>query len=269
MTAAASASFMELRDVSRVYPGVVPVHALREVDLTIQAGEFVSITGPSGSGKSTLLGLLGLLDQPTSGRITVAGEDVTRASDAHRTRLRGRVLGFVFQQFHLIPHLTAAGNVETALLYRSLRPRERRDRAREALERVGLGPRADHRPTELSGGEQQRVAMARAIVTDPRIVLADEPTGALDSANAENIMDVLSSLVDDDRAVVMVTHDPELADRADRRVRMRDGSIVEVGPPLRREPASTAEATALAGVGDGRAEPTAPLVLPRSDRPER
>ncbi len=220
---------MELRDVSRVYPGAVPVEALRSVDLAIAAGEFVSITGPSGSGKSTLLGLLGLLDQPTSGSISVTGEDVTRASDAHRTRLRGRVLGFVFQQFHLIPHLSAAGNVEAALLYRSLRAGPRRRRAQEALDRVGLADRADHRPTELSGGEQQRVAIARAIVTDPRIVLADEPTGALDSANADNIMAVLSSLVDEDRAVVMVTHDPELADRADRRVRMLDGRIVGSG----------------------------------------
>ncbi|MEL7155192.1 MAG: ABC transporter ATP-binding protein [Actinomycetota bacterium] len=235
MTDAGGGPFMELRSVSRTYGGAVPVHALRDVDLAIDAGEFVSITGPSGSGKSTLLGLLGLLDQPTAGAITVAGEDVTSASDARRTRLRGEVLGFVFQQFHLIPHLTASGNVEAALLYRNLRPKARRERARAALDRVGLAPRADHRPTELSGGEQQRVAMARAIVTDPRIVLADEPTGALDSANAENIMTVLSSLVDERTAVVMVTHDPGLADRADRRVRMRDGRVVQIddaeGPP--------------------------------------
>ncbi len=226
---------MELRDVSRVYPGSVPVHALRSVDARIEAGEFVSITGPSGSGKSTLLGLLGLLDKPTSGSITVGGEDVTHASDARRTAMRGKTLGFVFQQFHLIPHLTASGNVETALLYRGLRTGERRKLAGAALERVGLGDRAEHRPTELSGGEQQRVAMARAIVTDPRIVLADEPTGALDSANAENIMEVLGSLVDDNRAVVMVTHDAELADRADRRIRMRDGEILEESSQLGRD----------------------------------
>ena len=222
----ASTTFMRLAEVSRVYGGAVPVHALRDVDLTIEAGEFVSVTGPSGSGKSTLLGLLGLLDQPTSGTITLIGEDVTHASDARRTRLRGDVLGFVFQQFHLIGHLTASGNVETALLYKGLSRTERRDRARAALERVGLGARAEHRPTQLSGGEQQRVAMARAIVSDPRIVLADEPTGALDSANADNVMEVLEGLVDERTAVVMVTHDRGLADRAHRQVRMRDGRIV-------------------------------------------
>ncbi|MGI9595920.1 MAG: ABC transporter ATP-binding protein [Acidimicrobiales bacterium] len=227
MNERAGSALMELRDVSRVYPGSVPVHALRSVDATIEAGEFVSVTGPSGSGKSTLLGLLGLLDKPTSGSITVGGEDVTDATDARRTALRGRTLGFVFQQFHLIPHLSASGNVETALLYRGHRPAERRRLAEQALERVGLAARADHRPNELSGGEQQRVAMARAIVTDPRIVLADEPTGALDSENADNIMDVLSSLVDDSRAVVMVTHDAGLADRADRRIRMRDGRVID------------------------------------------
>ncbi len=218
---------MELRAVTRTYPGVVPVHALRSVDLAIDTGEFVSVTGPSGSGKSTLLGLIGLLDQPTEGTLTVGGEDITVASDRRRTMLRGEVLGFVFQQFHLIPHLTAAANIETALLYRTLRPRERRRRAMAALERVDLSGRADHRPTQLSGGEQQRVAVARAIVTEPRIVLADEPTGALDSANADNIMDVLGSLVDEATSVVMVTHDVGLADRADRRVRMHDGTIVD------------------------------------------
>lgn len=226
MIDAGGGAFMELREVSRTYPGAVPVEALRSVDLQLDAGEFVSITGPSGSGKSTLLGLLGLLDQPTTGRISVEGVDVTRASDSRRTTLRGDVLGFVFQQFHLIPHLSASGNVETALLYRHLRPAERRRRAHAALERVDMSHRADHRPTELSGGEQQRVALARAIVSEPRIVLADEPTGALDSTNADNIMAVLSSLVDDKTAVVMVTHDAELADRADRRVRMRDGYVV-------------------------------------------
>ena len=229
MTSDSSGAFMELRQVSRTYLGAVPVHALRSVDLRIDAGEFVSVTGPSGSGKSTLLGMIGLLDRPTSGAITVGGEDVTRASDRRRTTLRGEVLGFVFQQFHLIPHLTASGNVETALLYRGLRPSKRRKLAHAALARVGLSPRADHRPTELSGGEQQRVALARAIVAEPRIVLADEPTGALDSTNANNILEVLGSLVDDRTAVVMVTHNTDLAERADRQIRMGDGAIVGEG----------------------------------------
>ena len=229
MTSDSSGALMELRQVSRTYLGAVPVHALRSVDLRIDAGEFVSVTGPSGSGKSTLLGMIGLLDRPTSGAITVGGEDVTRASDRRRTMLRGEVLGFVFQQFHLIPHLTASGNVETALLYRGLRPSKRRKLAHAALARVGLSPRADHRPTELSGGEQQRVALARAIVAEPRIVLADEPTGALDSTNANNILEVLASLVDERTAVVMVTHNTDLAERADRRIRMGDGAIVGEG----------------------------------------
>lgn len=215
-----------LSKVSRTYEGAELVHAVRDVDLEVRAGEFVSVTGQSGSGKSTLLGLLGLLDRPTAGTIALTGIDVSKASDARRTALRGQVLGFVFQQFHLVPHLTASGNVEMALLYRNLRPRERQAKAHAALERIGLGHRFGHKPTELSGGEQQRVAIARAIVTDPRIVLADEPTGALDSANAENIMEVLTGLVDERTAVIMVTHDRELADQADRRIHMRDGSIV-------------------------------------------
>ncbi len=230
--ATTAAGLIELSNVSRTYPGAEPVHAVRGVDLRVEAGEFVSVTGPSGSGKSTLLGLLGLLDQPTEGTISLTGIDVTRASDSRRTELRGKVLGFVFQQFHLVPHLSATGNVEMALLYRGLRPADRRRRAHAALERIGLDHRFDHRPTELSGGEQQRVAIARAIVTQPRIVLADEPTGALDSINAENIMEVLTGLVDDKTAVIMVTHDQSLADRADRRVRMGDGAIVSDGLAL-------------------------------------
>ncbi len=219
-------TLIELNKVSRTYVGAELVHAVRDVDLKVGAGEFVSVTGQSGSGKSTLLGLLGLLDRPTSGTISLTGIDVSNASDARRTSLRGQVLGFVFQQFHLVPHLTASGNVEMALLYRNLGPRERQAKAHAALERIGLGHRFGHKPTELSGGEQQRVAIARAIVTDPRIVLADEPTGALDSANAENIMEVLTGLVDERTAVIMVTHDRELADQADRRIHMSDGSIV-------------------------------------------
>jgi putative ABC transport system ATP-binding protein len=186
----------------------------------------VSIVGPSGSGKSTLLGLLGCLDAPTSGRIVVDGVDVTALADAARTQVRGRSIGFVFQQFHLIPHLDALGNVETALLYRGMKPTERREHSLESLARVGLAHRHDHRPVQLSGGEQQRVALARALVTEPKILLADEPTGALDSKNATNVMEILRSLRSPDRAIVLVTHDVGIADSAARKISMRDGRIV-------------------------------------------
>lgn len=220
------APFLELTDVSRVYGEEVKVFAMRNVSLSIMPGDFMAIVGPSGSGKSTMLGLLGCLDLPTSGSIKIAGEEITTLDDPSRTRLRGRTIGFVFQQFHLIAHLSALGNVETALLYRGLKPAERREKAMDALERVGLGPRHDHRPVQLSGGEQQRVAIARSLVTDPIIVLADEPTGALDSTNAENVMQIFESLRSSERAVVLVTHDQGVAGRADRKVSMRDGEIV-------------------------------------------
>jgi putative ABC transport system ATP-binding protein len=190
------------------------------------AGDFMSIVGPSGSGKSTMLGLLGVLDLPTSGTIRIAGQDVSELQDATRSRLRGDSIGFVFQQFHLIPHLTALGNVETALLYRDMRPKQRREKAFAALEQLGLGKRADHRPVQMSGGEQQRVALARAIVTDPLMILADEPTGALDSVNAAHVLEIFKGLETPERAVVMVTHDPAVASTAHRKVSMRDGQIV-------------------------------------------
>jgi putative ABC transport system ATP-binding protein len=220
------APILELEQASRSYGEEVKVHALRQVSLRIYAGDFLSIMGPSGCGKSTMLGLLGCLDLPTSGTVRIAGQDVTALDDARRSALRGDVIGFVFQQFHLIPHLSAAGNVETALLYRNIRPSVRRHRAVQALEQVGLGHRADHRPTQMSGGEQQRVAIARAIVTEPAMILADEPTGALDSANASHVLEVFRSLQSDTRAVVLVTHDPGIASTANRRVSMRDGQIV-------------------------------------------
>jgi putative ABC transport system ATP-binding protein len=217
---------LELEGVSRVYGEEVEVYALREVSLQIFPGDFMSIVGPSGSGKSTMLGLLGVLDLPTSGIIRVAGQDVSKLDDATRSKLRGDSIGFVFQQFHLIPHLTALGNVETALLYRDIRPKERREKARAALEELGLGQRADHRPVQMSGGEQQRVALARAIVTDPLMVLADEPTGALDTANAAHVLEIFKGLESPERAVVMVTHDLNVAATARRKVSMRDGQIV-------------------------------------------
>ncbi len=217
---------LELEGVSRVYGEEVEVFALRDVSLQIFPGDFMSIVGPSGSGKSTMLGLLGCLDLPTHGTVRIAGADVASLDDATRSKLRGDSIGFVFQQFHLIPHLTALGNVETALLYRDIRPAERRARAFAALEELGLGARADHRPVQMSGGEQQRVALARAIVTEPLMILADEPTGALDSANAALVLEIFEGLESPERAVVIVTHDPTVADTARRKVSMRDGQIV-------------------------------------------
>ena len=213
-----SENLLSLEEVTRTYGSDVKVHALREVSLNILSGDFMSIIGPSGSGKSTMLGLLGLLDIPTSGRVIVKDVESTGLGDVERSRLRGQTIGFVFQQFHLIPHLTALGNVETALLYRGLSVAERRQKAFESLEKVGLSERCDHRPVQLSGGEQ---------VTDPLVVLADEPTGALDSENAENIMEIFAGLKSPERAVCLVTHDMEIADATDRRVSMKDGSIVE------------------------------------------
>ncbi len=217
---------LELDQVSRVYGEGVPVYALRHVSLRIMPGEFMSIVGPSGSGKSTMLGLLGVLDLPTAGTIKVGGQDVSLLDDPARSKLRGDAIGFVFQQFHLVPHLSALGNVETALLYRGIKAKERRERSFEALAQLGLGARADHRPVQLSGGEQQRVALARAIVTNPLMILADEPTGALDSANAANVLEVFAGLESPERAVVVVTHDMTVADRARRKISMRDGEIV-------------------------------------------
>ena len=217
---------LALEGVSRVYGEEVQVHALDEVTLDIRAGEFLSIVGPSGSGKSTLLGLLGILDLPTSGIVRVRGTDATQLSDAERSRLRGEAIGFGFQQFHLIPHLTATGNVEAALLYRGLSARQRRARALSALEQVGLGARHDHRPVQMSGGEQQRVAIARAIATEPSVILADEPTGALDSHNAENVLQVFGDLQSPERAVCIVTHDLHVAHAARRKISMLDGQIV-------------------------------------------
>ena len=217
---------LALEGVSRVYGEEVQVRALDDVTLDIRAGEFLSIVGPSGSGKSTMLGLLGVLDLPTSGIVRVRGTDATQLSDAERSRLRGEAIGFVFQQFHLIPHLTATGNVEAALLYRGLSARQRRARALSALEQVGLGARHDHRPVQMSGGEQQRVAIARAIATEPSVILADEPTGALDSHNAENVLQVFGDLQSPERAVCIVTHDLHVAHAARRKISMLDGQIV-------------------------------------------
>jgi putative ABC transport system ATP-binding protein len=217
---------LELVGVSRVFGQEVPVHALRDVSMQVGAGDHLAIIGPSGSGKSTMLGLLGVLDRPSAGSVYVTGCDTGSLADDERSRLRGEVIGFVFQQFHLIPYLTALGNVETALCYRGLARAERRERALAALAEVGLADRAEHRPVQLSGGEQQRVAIARAIVTEPRLILADEPTGALDTANAVLVMDIFARLAQADRALILVTHDPRIAVTTNRVVSMRDGRIV-------------------------------------------
>ncbi|WP_068920738.1 ABC transporter ATP-binding protein [Planobispora rosea] len=204
----------------------VSVDALRGVDLRIEPGEFVAIVGPSGSGKSTLMHLLGCLDRPTSGILRVDGVDVSTLSDTHLAELRNRAVGFVFQSFHLLARTAALDNVALPLVYRGLPRAERRRRAREALESVGLGHRIGHRPSQMSGGEQQRVAIARALVGDPRVVLADEPTGNLDTRNGAEVMAILDRLnAERGVGVVLVTHDSEVAARARRQIHVRDGLI--------------------------------------------
>jgi putative ABC transport system ATP-binding protein len=205
----------------------VSVPALRGVTLTIEPGDYVAIVGPSGSGKSTLMHLLGGLDRPTSGRLLLGGRDVASLSAGELARLRNEVIGFVFQSFHLLARTSARDNVALPLIYRGLRRAERRRRAEEMLERVGLGHRLDHRPNQLSGGEQQRVAIARALVTDPSVLLADEPTGNLDSRSGEAVLALLEELnAERGVALAVVTHDAAVAERARRRIAMRDGVIV-------------------------------------------
>ena len=204
-----------------------PVAALRDVSLGIADGEYLGVVGPSGCGKSTLLHVLGCVDVPTTGRIKFQGRDVSGLSDADRSRLRLREIGFVFQRFFLLPMLTAFENVELPQAEAGVARTERRARARELLDFVGLGRRADHRPSELSGGEMQRVAIARALANRPRLLLADEPTGELDQATGEQIISLLDRLHSDGTSVVVVTHDPAIASRAHRLITMRDGQIVE------------------------------------------
>nr|WP_062340544.1 ABC transporter ATP-binding protein [Herbidospora sakaeratensis] len=204
----------------------VTVDALRGVDLTIGDGEFAAILGPSGSGKSTLMHLLGCLDRPTSGVLKVGGVDVSTLDDTSLAELRNRMIGFVFQSFHLLARTSALDNVALPLVYRGVAKTERRSRARRALEAVGLAHRLDHRPSQMSGGEQQRVAIARALVGDPQVVLADEPTGNLDTRNGEEVMGLLERLnADQGVAIVLVTHEPEVANRARRQIHVRDGLI--------------------------------------------
>jgi putative ABC transport system ATP-binding protein len=216
-----------LHDVGRRYGAIAAVDG---VDLEVRHGEFLVVAGPSGSGKTTLLQLLGALDRPTSGRVEFEGRDLATLSDGELAQLRRDTLGFIFQQFNLIPTLTAAQNVEAALAPRRFRAAERHRRASELLDRVGLAERAGHLPSQLSGGEQQRVAIARALANGPRVLLADEPTGNLDSATGDDIVALLTRLSQDEGlSVVLITHDPTIADAAERVVRMRDGRVLEEG----------------------------------------
>lgn len=216
---------LELIDVVKEYPGEPPVRALDSVSLEVRDGELAAIVGPSGSGKSTLLHIIGTLDRPTSGIVRVAGVDTSQMNDRQLSGVRSHLIGFVFQSFFLLEGMTAVDNVANGLLYRGKSLVDRRDAAAEALHRVGLGQRLTHTPSQMSGGERQRVAIARAIVNRPSIVLADEPTGNLDSRSGGAVMDLLRELHSEGRTILIITHDRELAASLPRRVSMRDGSI--------------------------------------------
>jgi len=220
-------SLLQLDRIGRTYDmGPVVVHALRNVSLAVEEGEFVAILGPSGSGKTTMMSIIGCLDRPTTGSYQLAGTAVADLDDDRLAAIRSRTIGFVFQQYNLLPRTSALDNVATPLLYQGVGRRERHARAGAALERLGLGDRLGHEPTELSGGEQQRVAVARAIVTDPALVLADEPTGNLDTQTGHEVLDVLRGLHADGRTIVLITHDSGVAASAQRQVHLRDGEVV-------------------------------------------
>ncbi|GAA4084227.1 ABC transporter ATP-binding protein [Streptomyces hundungensis] len=244
---------VRLSGVTKEYPGGVA--ALRGVDLTVERGELLAIVGPSGSGKSTLLHIVGTLDLPTAGSVTIAGHDAAALSDRRLSALRAQHIGFVFQAFHLVPGMSAQDNVAEGLLYSGLPRAERRKRAARALERVGLGDRMKHRPHELSGGQKQRVAIARAVVGEPDLLLADEPTGALDSASGEAVMELIHELNQEGATIAVITHDTEIAARLPRQVRIRDGRVVEDSGP--RGPLGSGRGAP--GAAEGCGPETAPL----------
>lgn len=222
-------AMIELTDICRLYQvGDQTIHALWHLNLTIPEGDYLAIMGPSGSGKSTLLNVLGCLDTPTSGTYILDGEDVSTFSEKRLTQVRRHKIGFVFQSFHLVPRLTARENVEIPLVFAGVDPLERKERALAALQRVGLEDRANHKPNELSGGQMQRVAIARAVVTQPAILLADEPTGNLDTASGQEIMALLEEMNDEGLTLLTVTHDPDIGGRAKRLVTLVDGSVKNI-----------------------------------------
>jgi putative ABC transport system ATP-binding protein len=219
---------IELNSVNRVFDvGSHRVHALRGIDLTVPTGEYLSVMGPSGSGKSTLLNILGCLDRPSSGTYRIDGDEVGQLDEAVLSNIRGHRIGFVFQSFHLVPRLTAFGNVELPMVFAGVARDQRAERVRRALGAVGLLERADHKPAQLSGGERQRVAIARAVVMGPRLLLADEPTGNLDSVSGGEVVALLEKMNADGLTLIVVTHDAALGGRARRRVRMADGVVIE------------------------------------------